>query len=278
MDNPRPEKVAVVTEVRERFDRAGAAILTEYRGLTVKEIAALRRSLRAAGGDYRIYKNTLVRFAARDLGLDDLDSLLTGPTAIAFVDPAVDGGGRRRRGGQGAAGVRQDQPEAGREGRRPRQPGHVGRRHHRPGRPAVPRRAPGPLRRRPGRPAASIRRLAAGHSPQLRLRTEGAHRAGGRQTARPRRPPRSSPAKTPRRSPRPPPASAEGADAAPEPEPAQAPRGRRAPAETGRAPKPAAGGRDVRSGAPSPNPSRRSRNPPSRSPWRKRRAEPAEDA
>ena len=74
-----PEKVAVVTEVRERFDQAGAAILTEYRGLTVKEIAALRRSLGAAGGDYRVYKNTLVRFAARDLGLVDLDALLDRP-------------------------------------------------------------------------------------------------------------------------------------------------------------------------------------------------------
>jgi large subunit ribosomal protein L10 len=91
MDNPRAEKVAVVDEVRERFDRAGAAILTEYRGLTVKDLATLRRSLRSAGGDYRIYKNTLVRFAAHDLGLDELNALLTGPTAIAFVNPAVDG-------------------------------------------------------------------------------------------------------------------------------------------------------------------------------------------
>jgi large subunit ribosomal protein L10 len=48
-------------------------------------MAQLRRSLRAAGGDYKIYKNTLVRFAARDLGLE-LDDLLVGPTAIAFVD------------------------------------------------------------------------------------------------------------------------------------------------------------------------------------------------
>jgi large subunit ribosomal protein L10 len=86
MDNPRPEKVAVVNEVRERFDQASAAILTEYRGLTVKDLATLRRSLRDAGGEYRIYKNTLVRFAARDLGLGGLDALLTGPTAIAFVD------------------------------------------------------------------------------------------------------------------------------------------------------------------------------------------------
>jgi large subunit ribosomal protein L10 len=86
MDNPRPEKVAVVTEVREHFERSSAAILTEYRGLTVKDLAGLRRTLRESGGEYKIYKNTLVRFAAHDLGLGELDSLLTGPTAIAFVD------------------------------------------------------------------------------------------------------------------------------------------------------------------------------------------------
>jgi len=84
MENPRPEKVAVVTEVRERFDNADAVLLTEYRGINVTELAALRRSLREAGGEYKVYKNTLVRFATRDLGLD-LDEHLTGPTAIAFV-------------------------------------------------------------------------------------------------------------------------------------------------------------------------------------------------
>ena len=86
MDNPRPEKVAVVEEVRERLDGAAGAILTEYRGLTTKDLAALRGSLRDAGGEYKIYKNTLVRFAVRDLGLDDLEPALSGPTAIAFVD------------------------------------------------------------------------------------------------------------------------------------------------------------------------------------------------
>lgn len=85
MENPRPEKVAVVDEVRERFSAADAALLTEYRGLNVAQMAALRRSLREAGGSYKIYKNSLVRFAARDLGLE-IDDLLTGPTAIAFVD------------------------------------------------------------------------------------------------------------------------------------------------------------------------------------------------
>ena len=85
MENPRPEKVAVVDEVRERFSSSSAALLTEYRGLDVAQMATLRRSLREAGGSYKIYKNTLVRFAARDLGLE-IDELLTGPTAIAFVD------------------------------------------------------------------------------------------------------------------------------------------------------------------------------------------------
>jgi large subunit ribosomal protein L10 len=86
VDNPRPEKVAVVDEVKTRLSSASAALLTEYRGLDVAEIARLRRSLREAGGDYKIYKNTLVRFAARDLGLDELEAMLVGPTAIAFVD------------------------------------------------------------------------------------------------------------------------------------------------------------------------------------------------
>ena len=85
-DNPRPEKVAVVDEVRARLSSSSAVLLTEYRGLKVSELADLRRQLRAAGGDYKIYKNTLVRFAARDLGLDGLDELLVGPTGVAFID------------------------------------------------------------------------------------------------------------------------------------------------------------------------------------------------
>lgn len=85
MENPRPEKVAVVDEVRARISEADATILTEYRGLKVQDISALRRSLRAAGGEYKVYKNTLVRFAVNDLGLHELEALLEGPTAIAFV-------------------------------------------------------------------------------------------------------------------------------------------------------------------------------------------------
>ena len=90
MENPRPEKVAVVDEVRERFERSSAALLTEYRGLDVTALGELRRSLRDAGGEYKVYKNTLVRFAVRNAGLD-LEELLTGPTAIAFVGERPDG-------------------------------------------------------------------------------------------------------------------------------------------------------------------------------------------
>ena len=89
--DPRPEKVAVVTEVRERLSASNGALLTEYRGLKVADLARLRHSLRESGGEYGIYKNTLVRRAAVDLGLDDMVDLLVGPTAIAFVtgDPVA---------------------------------------------------------------------------------------------------------------------------------------------------------------------------------------------
>ena len=85
MENPRPEKVAVVDEVRSRLGAADAAILTEYRGLTVADLAALRRALAAVGGDYKVYKNTLVRLAVAGGHHEPLEGLLVGPTAIAFV-------------------------------------------------------------------------------------------------------------------------------------------------------------------------------------------------
>jgi len=90
VENPRPEKVAVVDEVRERLDGTSATILAEYRGLDVAKLAQLRSALREAGGDFKVYKNTLVRFAARDLGLE-IEDLLTGPTALAFVTDKPDG-------------------------------------------------------------------------------------------------------------------------------------------------------------------------------------------
>jgi large subunit ribosomal protein L10 len=89
MDNPRADKVAVVNEVRDRLEAADGALLTEYRGLTVAELAELRRELTAAGGDYKVYKNTLVRLAVADTPRAGVSDLLTGPTAIAFVQGDV---------------------------------------------------------------------------------------------------------------------------------------------------------------------------------------------
>lgn len=89
MAGPRAEKVAVVEEVRGQLEQADAAILTEYRGLKVADLAALRRALRGAGTEYKIYKNTLVRRATADTPHAALETLLEGPTAIAFVDKDV---------------------------------------------------------------------------------------------------------------------------------------------------------------------------------------------
>ncbi|MDP6480911.1 MAG: 50S ribosomal protein L10 [Acidimicrobiales bacterium] len=90
MENPRPDKVAVVDEVRERLSNTEAAVLTEYRGLDVPALAELRAALRAVGGEYKVYKNTLVRLAVNDLDFD-INDLLTGPTAIALVGERPDG-------------------------------------------------------------------------------------------------------------------------------------------------------------------------------------------
>jgi large subunit ribosomal protein L10 len=89
MDNPRADKVAVVDEVRGKLAAADGAVLTEYRGLTVSELADLRRELAAAGGDYKIYKNTLVRLAVAGGPQESVTDLLVGPTAIAFVQGDV---------------------------------------------------------------------------------------------------------------------------------------------------------------------------------------------
>jgi len=87
---PREDKVAVVTEVKDKLDAADGVVLTEYRGLDVPAMAELRKSLTPAGGEYKIYKNTLVKIAAAELGLE-LDELLVGPTALAFVGEKPDG-------------------------------------------------------------------------------------------------------------------------------------------------------------------------------------------
>jgi large subunit ribosomal protein L10 len=81
----RPEKTAVVDEIQAKLTDADAAVLTEYRGLTVTQLAALRGALRPAGTEYKVFKNSLARRAVEAAGLDDLMPMLEGPVAIAFV-------------------------------------------------------------------------------------------------------------------------------------------------------------------------------------------------
>jgi large subunit ribosomal protein L10 len=81
---PTTEKVDTVAEIAERFNSSNAALITEYRGLTVKQISDLRRAL-GRETTYAVVKNTLTKRAAADAGMAIDDVLLTGPTAIAFV-------------------------------------------------------------------------------------------------------------------------------------------------------------------------------------------------
>ncbi|MET0693025.1 MAG: 50S ribosomal protein L10, partial [Propionibacteriaceae bacterium] len=80
-----PDKLAAVAELKDKFSNSNGAVLTEYRGLTVKALRDLRRSL---GDDatYAVSKNTLTTIAAREAGIEGLEEHLLGPTAIAFID------------------------------------------------------------------------------------------------------------------------------------------------------------------------------------------------
>ena len=80
----RPDKAAAVAELTEEFRSSSAAVLTEYRGLTVAQLKELRRSL-GADTSYAVVKNTLTKIAAREAGVAAFDDLLQGPSAIAFV-------------------------------------------------------------------------------------------------------------------------------------------------------------------------------------------------
>ncbi len=89
MSTIREGKAEVVDAVRTRLAGSSATLVTEYRGLTVAEMATLRRALRAVGGDYKVFKNTLVRRAIEGGDFAELAALLEGPTAIAFVSGDV---------------------------------------------------------------------------------------------------------------------------------------------------------------------------------------------
>jgi len=82
--NPAADKVAAVAEITAEFRDASAMVVTEYRGLSMKQLSQLRRSL-GSDVNYTVAKNTLVKRAAAEAGVEGLDDLLVGPTAIAFV-------------------------------------------------------------------------------------------------------------------------------------------------------------------------------------------------
>jgi large subunit ribosomal protein L10 len=79
-------KQVVVQEIAEKFRNAQTAILVDYRGLNVEEVTELRAKSREAGVDYKVYKNSMMRFAAKETGFEGLLDVLVGPTAIAFCD------------------------------------------------------------------------------------------------------------------------------------------------------------------------------------------------
>jgi large subunit ribosomal protein L10 len=84
----RPDKTAAVAELVESFQDSAGAVLTEYRGLSVKQLQELRRAL-GENAEYAVVKNTLTKIAATEAGVDGFDALLTGPTAIAFINGDV---------------------------------------------------------------------------------------------------------------------------------------------------------------------------------------------
>lgn len=88
---PTAQKEAMIAEIRGKFSGSGGVILTDYRGLTVKEMQALRAKLREVGGEVRVYKNTLTARALAELDYPSMDAMLEGPTAFVFAgeDPVA---------------------------------------------------------------------------------------------------------------------------------------------------------------------------------------------
>lgn len=84
MNKNRQLKEAKVAEIREKLEKAQAVILADYQGLTVEQDTTLRKNLREAGVEYKVYKNTLVALAAKELGFDGVVEYLEGPVSIAF--------------------------------------------------------------------------------------------------------------------------------------------------------------------------------------------------
>ena len=84
MNNNRSLKEAKVAEIKEKLEKANSVVINKYQGLTVEEDTLLRKNLREAGVEYKVYKNTLVILAAKELGLEGIVEYLEGPVSIAF--------------------------------------------------------------------------------------------------------------------------------------------------------------------------------------------------
>jgi len=85
------EKKAIVSEIADKMKQSNSFVVVDYQGITVAQANALRTAARAAGVDYKIYKNTFSRFAAKECGFDGLTDILVGTNAIAFSTDAVAG-------------------------------------------------------------------------------------------------------------------------------------------------------------------------------------------
>jgi len=93
----RPEKVSTVAEIAEKLSGAQAVFVSEYRGLNVKQLAGVRNALRPVGAEHVVYKNTLARIAVREAGVDGLENILVGPTALTFVTGDIAGAAKALR-------------------------------------------------------------------------------------------------------------------------------------------------------------------------------------
>ena len=77
-------KQAAVAEIKQKFEQAKSVVMVDYRGMTVAEVTELRNQFRKAGCEYAVLKNTLVKLAAKEAGIEGFDPYLNGPTAVAF--------------------------------------------------------------------------------------------------------------------------------------------------------------------------------------------------
>lgn len=88
---PKPEKIAAVAEMKTLFEESSSFFVTDYQGLNVDDVTVLRRNLRGTNVRYMVAKNTLLRLAASEAGVEGIHEFLSGPTAVAFTsdDPVA---------------------------------------------------------------------------------------------------------------------------------------------------------------------------------------------